>query len=99
MKKNKEEILNLIRNEEDRAKAFNPLERIIEIEESDDKIVITTSRSNEKSTPVSCDGQKGILVAPGGSITIQKHIKQLQLVHPRNYSYFETLRNKLHWRG
>jgi len=46
LKKHKEEILNLIRNEENRAKVFNPLERVIEIEESDDKIVITTT--NEK---------------------------------------------------
>ena len=46
LKKHKEEILNLIKNEEDRAKGFNPLERIINIDESDEKIVVTTT--NEK---------------------------------------------------
>lgn len=42
----KEEILHLVRNEEERAKGFNPLERIIEISESEEGIVVTTT--NEK---------------------------------------------------
>jgi len=42
----KEEILHLIRNEEERAKGFNPLERIVEISESDGSVVVTTT--NEK---------------------------------------------------
>ncbi len=42
----KAEILHLIRNEEERAKGFNPLERIIEITESEEGIVVTTT--NEK---------------------------------------------------
>ncbi len=42
----KEEILHLLRNEEERAKGINPLERIIEITESEEGIVVTTT--NEK---------------------------------------------------
>jgi NMD protein affecting ribosome stability and mRNA decay len=42
----KEEILHLVRNEEERAKGINPLERIIEIAEAKNGIVITTT--NEK---------------------------------------------------
>jgi len=42
----KDEILHLIRNEEARAKGINPLERIIEITESDGAIIVTTT--NEK---------------------------------------------------
>lgn len=42
----KEEILNLIRNEEERAKGLNPLERIIAISEESGKVVVTTT--NEK---------------------------------------------------
>jgi NMD protein affecting ribosome stability and mRNA decay len=42
----KDEILRLIRNEEERAKGVNPLERIIEITEPEGSIVITTT--NEK---------------------------------------------------
>jgi hypothetical protein len=40
------EILNLIRNEEERAKGINPLERIIHITEEHGKIVVQTT--NEK---------------------------------------------------
>jgi NMD protein affecting ribosome stability and mRNA decay len=42
----KDEVLHLIRNEEERAKGINPLERIVEISEADEGIVITTT--NEK---------------------------------------------------
>ncbi|HEX9878883.1 MAG TPA: BCAM0308 family protein [Candidatus Binatia bacterium] len=42
----KEEIINLIRNEEERAKGINPLERIISISEEHGKMVVTTT--NEK---------------------------------------------------
>jgi len=46
LKNHKGEILNLVRNEEERAKGNNFLERIIDIEDGYDKIVITTT--NEK---------------------------------------------------
>ncbi len=42
----KNEILNLVRNEEDRAKGFNPLERIMSIDVVESGIEITTT--NEK---------------------------------------------------
>lgn len=42
----KDEILRLVRNEEGRAKGMNPLERIIEIGESAEGVIITTT--NEK---------------------------------------------------
>jgi NMD protein affecting ribosome stability and mRNA decay len=42
----KEEILRLIRNEEERARGTNPLERIIEITDSPEGITVTTT--NEK---------------------------------------------------
>jgi NMD protein affecting ribosome stability and mRNA decay len=44
----KEEILNLIHNEEDRAKGINPLERILSITEEKGKILVQTT--NEKLT-------------------------------------------------
>ena len=46
LQQHKDEILNLIKNEENKAKGINSLERIIEIKEDDGKIVITTT--NEK---------------------------------------------------
>jgi NMD protein affecting ribosome stability and mRNA decay len=39
----KQEILNLIRNEEERAKGFNPLERIMSIKEEDGKLTVLTT--------------------------------------------------------
>ncbi|UCH80301.1 MAG: hypothetical protein JSW20_11220 [Nitrospiraceae bacterium] len=42
----KAEIINLIRNEEERARGFNPLERIIKIREMNGEMQITTT--NEK---------------------------------------------------
>jgi len=44
--KHKDEILHLVRNEEDRAKGDNPLARIIEISESADGVTVMTT--NEK---------------------------------------------------
>jgi NMD protein affecting ribosome stability and mRNA decay len=44
--KHKEEILNLIRNEEERAMGFNPLERIMEVSKIKKGMEITTT--NEK---------------------------------------------------
>jgi NMD protein affecting ribosome stability and mRNA decay len=46
LKDHKEEILNLIKNEEQRARGFNPLERVIEINEFEEGMEITTT--NEK---------------------------------------------------
>ena len=46
LNEHKEEIMNLIRNEEDRAKGMNPLGRIISIAEEDGKVVVLTT--NEK---------------------------------------------------
>lgn len=42
----KDEVVRLIRNEEERAKGVNPLERIVEIKEEDGGLVVTTT--NEK---------------------------------------------------
>lgn len=43
LRQHKGEILNLIRNEEERAKGMNPLERIISIKEEDGKVVVLTT--------------------------------------------------------
>lgn len=46
LNEHKDEIINLIRNEEERARGFNPLERIIKINNVDDGLEVTTT--NEK---------------------------------------------------
>lgn len=46
---------------------------------------------------VSCDGQQRIPLAPGDKIHIKKKLEKLMLIHPCDYNYFETLRQKLGW--
>jgi len=41
--RHKEEILNLVRNEEEDAMGLNPLERIMEVKDKGDKVEITTT--------------------------------------------------------
>lgn len=63
----------------------------------DTTITISISEDNESAARLSCDGQAHIPIPPGTVIRIQKKPKQLRLIHPKNYNYFETLRVKLHW--
>lgn len=63
----------------------------------DSQIRIDFSTSNLKPGNLYCSGEKTIPVPPGASISIEKHKKYLQLLHPMDYNYYETLRSKLHW--
>jgi NAD+ kinase len=67
--------------------------------DSDAKIELIISEHKNKTANISCDGQKRISVQPGTRITIEKHEKKLQLIHPGNYDYFATLREKLGWQS
>lgn len=54
--------------------------------------------SGSSSLPnVSLDGQQRIAVPPGGRIQIRKKNIPLRLIHPIDYNYFTTLREKLKW--
>jgi NAD+ kinase len=44
-----------------------------------------------------CDGQANVAVNAGDSVEITRSNHVLELVHPKNYKYFNILRNKLHW--
>ena len=65
--------------------------------EGSSEIDIVIVPIQETSPQVSCDGQKRIALEHGDSIHIHKKAKQLTLLHPKDYHYFETLRKKLHW--
>lgn len=65
----------------------------------DAKIELHISELNETSPYISCDGQRRIAVNPGSSLIITKYEKQLNLIHPKNYEYFTTLREKLGWQS
>ena len=59
------------------------------------KVIIT---SRHAATPrLSCDSQLHTAVPPGSQITVAKKTQALQLVHPLDYNYYDTLRSKLHW--
>ena len=44
-----------------------------------------------------CDGQADVTVNAGDTVEITRSNHVLELVHPKNYKYFNILRNKLHW--
>jgi NAD+ kinase len=44
-----------------------------------------------------CDGQANVTVKAGDTVEIVRSNHVLELIHPRNYKYFNILRNKLHW--
>jgi NAD+ kinase len=44
-----------------------------------------------------CDGQHNVTVNAGEIVEITRSEHVLELVHPKNYKYFNILRNKLHW--
>lgn len=46
---------------------------------------------------VTLDGQKNVIMTPHQNIIIKKSQTPLKLVHPKNYSYYHTLREKLGW--
>jgi NAD+ kinase len=49
------------------------------------------------SAHVSCDGQSRIAIPPGGKVKVKKESHLLHLIHPKDYNYFKTLREKLKW--
>lgn len=62
---------------------------------SEIRVVIVSD--NEFAARLSCDGQNLIMVKPGDYFVIRKKDKQLRLLHPLDYQYFQTLRSKLQW--
>lgn len=61
-----------------------------------------TVRISLRGTPgtaamLTCDGQTAETLRAGESFEVRKAPFHMNLVHPRNYSYFTLLRNKLHW--
>ena len=64
---------------------------------SDSRIELVITPSNKNVVNVSCDGIQHIPVNAGDRIIIEQHEKQLALIHPIDYNYFKTLREKLNW--
>jgi NAD+ kinase len=60
-------------------------------------IKIVISPHNTTSPRISCDGRTYINAPQSSHILIQKKSRQLHLIHPLDYNYYEALRSKLHW--
>ena len=54
-------------------------------------------RGEVAGVSVTCDGQVSVTLDAGDTVEIASSPHPLRLIHPRNYSYFELLRSKLHW--
>jgi NAD+ kinase len=48
---------------------------------------------------VTIDGQAGIPLGPGGSVTIERSSRRLSLIHTSDRTHFDMLRQKLKWGG
>jgi len=72
---------------------------------SDRPVVIGADRAvrvvlgGARGTRAMCtaDGQDNVSVGVGDSVEITRAGHVLELIHPKNYRYFNILRNKLHW--
>jgi len=54
-------------------------------------------RGEVSGVNVTCDGQVSVTLNAGDTVEVTSSPHRLRLIHPRNYSFFELLRNKLHW--
>ncbi|HDY8000733.1 TPA: NAD(+) kinase [Vibrio vulnificus] len=61
------------------------------------RIKLLVSPDNRGTQEVSCDGQVSLPVSPGDEIHIYQSPNRLRLIHPKDYSYYHVLRNKLAW--
>ena len=65
----------------------------------DSDVCIEVVTDNTFSPQLSCDGQERISIAPGERVNMKKYTKQLKLIHPKGYNYYQALRSKLGWGG
>lgn len=65
--------------------------------DAESHIRIALSKHTHVRVFLSGDCQSQTLITPGEAVHIQKLPKTLQLVHPKDYNYFEALRCKLYW--
>ena len=64
---------------------------------SNDKIKISVSQKSISNTLVTFDGHSNLSVNNPSEIEVKRSNKFLEIVHPKNYSYFEILNKKLKW--
>lgn len=60
-------------------------------------VEVVIGESKQSTSQVTFDGQTAFDVKPGDKIIIKKKQKNIHLIHPTSYDYYEILRAKLHW--
>lgn len=58
---------------------------------------IQISTQNEMPLQIACDGHCSYSIVPGQCVRVKKSDQSLQLLHPKDYRYYDTLRIKLGW--
>lgn len=65
----------------------------------DSEIVVLVGEHNRAEPMVTCDGHSHVDVQTGDRIRIRKKPQLLQLLHPKDYNFYERCRSKLGWGG
>ncbi len=65
--------------------------------DSASQIDVIITQNNKNTVNVSCDGIQHLPATAGDRIAITACTKELTLIHPIDYNYFQTLREKLNW--
>jgi len=58
---------------------------------------ITVKLLHSQQAQLSMDGQAKMELQAGDLLRVARAEHSVTLLHPEDYSYFERLRNKLHW--
>lgn len=64
---------------------------------SDSTIEVVALSDYPDKPDVSWDGRRAYSLNPHDKIVVKRHKKQLRLLHPMSYDYYQTLRTKLQW--
>ena len=64
---------------------------------SDSEIRIHVSNANKTSPFISCDGREKTCLPLNSDVLIKRSPNSLRLIHPSDYDYYSTLREKLGW--
>jgi NAD+ kinase len=64
---------------------------------SNKKIAIVANHRDEVTASVSCDGKEQIPLPQNATVHVAESNNYVTLVHPSDYNYFNTLKEKLHW--
>lgn len=64
-----------------------------------DNVTIRFLLTKGGDTRVHFDGQSPFEMEEHDEVFIQTYPKKLRILHPKNYDYYHTLRQKLHWGG